>query len=417
MAGILKACLKEARNLQAGLEDTMVSPKDGCVTRVKKNFKALRKRGLIESRSENIERWKALLLLCISEINSKTMHATSRDLLSSVDNSYSLTSSTSVDVRSLVDALPAIFTQFTIIERRLHDLDRKMNATSAEPMASARLTKSIEHVIQHFMVGQQGSLLSSHFGSNFLTHYVVPCPVPRHKSFSCFADTVKQLEQLYSSGTTLTERNLTLAGVACGGKTWVALEFCEKTQKDAKFGGIFWIKASSAAAIRKSFGVMASHLNIDKKCLPEIRVQVMMGVLSAWPCRWLMVFDNYNGNDAAKDLGDFMPQSEQGVYLLTRRLESLTSVEKKSAILLPPLQLPDALELLLNRSAVERNDDNYEPGLKLVRALGKVPRIIVQVASYIKKHKISFEEYHRMLRNSDSRTVIGLLKRLDSWKI
>jgi hypothetical protein len=73
-----------------------------------------------------------------------------------------------------------------------------------------------------------------------------------------------------------------------------------------------------------------------------------------------------------------------------------------------------SLELLLNRSGVEKNDENFVQGLKLARALGKIPRIIIQVGSYIKRKKISFAEYHRMLQQSDRRSVAALL---DEWNL
>jgi hypothetical protein len=136
----------------------------------------------------------------------------------------------------------------------------------------------------------------------------------------------------------------------------------------------------------------------------EARIRTTMSILTAWPCPWLMVFDNYSGHAPSKDLECYMPSNEQGSYLLIRKLEDLTLAEKSSAIYLPDLHLQEALELLLNRSGVEKNDENFVQGLKLARTMGKIPRIIMQVGSYIKRKKISFAEYHRMLQQSDRRS-------------
>jgi hypothetical protein len=125
-----------------------------------------------------------------------------------------------------------------------------------------------------------------------------------------------------------------------------------------------------------------------------------------------MVFDNYNGKDANQDLGRYMPNSEQGAYLVTRKPEDLTPEEKNTAVHLPSLQLQDALDLLLNRSAAEKSDENYEQGLKLVRALEKIPLVVMQAGSYIKKHKISFAEYIGMFQKFDSGSVAALLSEL-----
>jgi hypothetical protein len=91
----------------------------------------------------------------------------------------------------------------------------------------------------------------------------------------------------------------------------------------------------------------------------EVGIGTTMSILTAWPCPWLMVFDNYGGHDPSKDLGCYIPNSEQGSYLLIRKLEDLTLAEKSSAIYLPNLHLQEALELLLNRSSVEKNDENF----------------------------------------------------------
>jgi hypothetical protein len=70
MAGVLETCLSEARSLHSFLRNVIISSKNSRLMRIKKTLMALRKRGLIEARSESLERWKGLLLLCISEINS-----------------------------------------------------------------------------------------------------------------------------------------------------------------------------------------------------------------------------------------------------------------------------------------------------------------------------------------------------------
>jgi hypothetical protein len=245
-----------------------------------------------------------------------------------------------------------------------------------------------------------------------LTHYLVP--IPRNKTFAGFDDTIEKLKQQYSSGSRSAERVLTLTSVACGGKTQAAVEFCHRAQNTQQFGAIFWVKASSVNAVEKSFKAIANKLNVAQSDPMEARIKTTMSTLTAWPCPWLMVFDNYNGHDPSKDLGCYMPNSEQGSYLLIRKLEDLTPAEKGSAIYLPDLGLQEALELLLNRSAVEKNDENLVQGLKLARALGKIPRIIMQVGSYIKRQKISFAEYHRMLQQSDYRSVAALL---DEWNL
>jgi hypothetical protein len=243
-----------------------------------------------------------------------------------------------------------------------------------------------------------------------LTHYLVP--ILRNKTFAGFDDSIDKLKQQYSSGSRSAERVLTLTSVACGGKTQAAIEFCHRAQNSQQFGAIFWVKASSAKAVEKSFKAISSKLNVAQDDPIEAKIQTTMSILKAWPCPWLMVFDNYNGNDPFKELGCYMPDSEQGSYLLTRKVEHLTPAEKSSAIYLPELQLQEALELLYNRSAVKRNDLSFVQGINLVQALGKIPRVIMQVGLYIRKRKLSFDEYYRMFQQSDRKAVATLF---DEW--
>jgi hypothetical protein len=73
---------------------------------------------------------------------------------------------------------------------------------------------------------------------------------------------MEKLKQRYSSGSRSAERVLTLTGVACGGKTQAAIEFCHRAQNTQQFGAIFWVKASSANAVEKSFKAIANKLNV-----------------------------------------------------------------------------------------------------------------------------------------------------------
>jgi hypothetical protein len=70
IAGVLEACLNEARGLHKFLQGVTISSKDSRMARFKKTLMALRIRQAVEAQSENIEKWKGLLALCISETNS-----------------------------------------------------------------------------------------------------------------------------------------------------------------------------------------------------------------------------------------------------------------------------------------------------------------------------------------------------------
>jgi hypothetical protein len=80
------------------------------------------------------------------------LRTVARDIQASVEKSWAFTDNSTSNVKTLVDTLPAIFTQLTAIESKLRDLTIQMDATSEEAVSSARLTRNLECIMQHFTV-------------------------------------------------------------------------------------------------------------------------------------------------------------------------------------------------------------------------------------------------------------------------
>lgn len=191
----------------------------------------------------------------------------------------------------------------------------------------------------------------------------------------------------------------------------MAIEFCHQARISGQFGAIFLIKASSTTSIQKCFRVIADRFNIPKSDTAEARLQTVKAVLSAWPCPWLLVFDNYNDEDLAC-LEPYMPEGPQAFFLITRKVDSMKARGSETTVYLPGLRLQDAVDLLLTRSAVPPSDQNYEQGVRLAVALEKVPRAVMEAATYIKKHKLTIAAYLSMLQGGDSRTPARFLLKI-----
>jgi hypothetical protein len=219
-------------------------------------------------------------------------------------------------------------------------------------------------------------------------------PVPRNKTFSRFNDTIKDLKRQYKYGTKSSERTIALTGVVCGGKTQVALDFCYQAQAEQLFGAIFWVKASSRSAIENSFRKIADRLNVDVHQSLAVRISITMSVLKAWPCRWLMVFSDCIGSDGKAELRNYMPESEQGAYLITKPFEKGKEWKR---VRLPDLGFLDMVELLMMKSGADRSDENYEEAVKLVGRLNKIPLVVMEVGRYIRRSKVSFSRFTSML--------------------
>lgn len=70
MAKTLDRCLEETRKLSSFLEDLAVGQRDGRVKRWKKGLKAIKDRSVVKDKVERMERWRALLALCVAETDA-----------------------------------------------------------------------------------------------------------------------------------------------------------------------------------------------------------------------------------------------------------------------------------------------------------------------------------------------------------
>lgn len=152
--------------------------------------------------------------------------------------------------------------------------------------------------------------------------------------------------------------------------------------------------------MQKSFNTIANRLNIPTSDPVDHRIDAVIRILQSWPYPFLLVFDNYNGQDINSDLKSYIPSSTPQSYtLITRKLNDLSPDEKREAITIPDLEITEAIELLLLKSGVQRTDQNFEEGIRLVRALDKIPRAIMQAASFVRKNKeVGFAEYLKMVK-------------------
>lgn len=172
------------------------------------------------------------------------------------------------------------------------------------------------------------------------------------------------------------------------------------------------MQASSVSARKKGFKYIADMLNVPQSEELDTRIKMVMVILQAWPCPWLLVFDNCrdrsDNEDIMTELVDYMPKSEQGSILITRSMRSMQSIGGdvvQGVVMMPELTLREAVAFLLSRSMVEETDDNYKAGVKLALALEKRPRALKQAGEYIGKHKLNISEYLKMFCEGDQRTV------------
>jgi hypothetical protein len=359
------------------------------------------------------------------------IHTGFRNVTDGVQKSQSMVEGTSHSIAKIVDTIPAIFEQLYVIDGQLQYLASHMNNnTNKGHDLSSDLNQNLKFVFQNAkvrilellscsqsdMISKQGSVASSHFLLCIKTHYHVPRL--SNKTFASFENTIQALRQQILPSAQTSPRVVTLAGVACGGKKQLALEFCHQAQNSRSFGAIFWVKASSQQALQRSYKNIANLLKIPSQGSTDARINAVKNTLATWPYPWLLAFGNYNGKDVLTELGPYIPTGGQGAILITRPLESLPWAERDKVVILPSITLQEGIELLLNICRVEKSDENFEMGLRLVKAMDKNPRFIVEVGNYIKRRRVGLESYYRMFMDGDKRTVAAAVERYQklSWK-
>ena len=177
-------------------------------------------------------------------------------------------------------------------------------------------------------------------------------------------------QQMISSSTDNMHRKVCLLhGIGGVGKSQLAAEFARKHQK--YFSAIFWIAGSTKEKLRRSIAALAQRL--PQHQIPEMArslskdnvkdFDAIVEIVLKWfsqPSnnKWLLIFDNVDREYSAQyedpeafDLEEYLPEADQGSFLITSRLAGLWRLAGSSIRLEPFDELQG--ELFLN-SIVEK---------------------------------------------------------------
>lgn len=127
-----------------------------------------------------------------------------------------------------------------------------------------------------------------------------------------------------------------------------------------------------------------------------------------------MIFDN--AFDVKTLLAKFIPRCPWGHILITSRNQITTKTVVKNVLVLEPLSVSEAIEVLVARSAAECSSSQDQKDAKaMVELLGCLPLALDQAGGYIgQKHK-TFAAYLRLLVDRRDE-VLGSKPRLTEYK-
>lgn len=145
------------------------------------------------------------------------------------------------------------------------------------------------------------------------------------------------------------QQRLFLGGMGGIGKTQLAIAYAESYRRF--YSSVFWLNASSEAAVKDSLRSIAS-LIFSVQDPKSLEGNAIIGHVHRWlssseNTRWLLIFDNYDDPGQYEIDGYFPPASHGAVVVTTRRPDLVAG----SILTVRPLQnIEDGLAILQTRS-------------------------------------------------------------------
>ena len=211
-------------------------------------------------------------------------------------------------------------------------------------------------------------------------------PYRRNVHFTGRAELLKNLDMKLSD-TTEKEWNhrVALYGLGGIGKTQLALEYVH-SRKD-NYERIYWISAVNKGTLLAGYQDIAKRTN----CVPavsELKASEVAEKVLEWlkfQKSWLLIIDNL---DQIEAIDGYLPHTSPTQHTLITTRNPYCDDIPAEGLKVEPLDIDDAIDLLLDRSKLEDAGKTPEARVeaeKIVNELGSLPLAIEQAAAYIRE--------------------------------
>jgi hypothetical protein len=160
---------------------------------------------------------------------------------------------------------------------------------------------------------------------------------------------MEKILQVDSEFSGSTRKILVLGGMGGIGKTQLAISFAKRHR--SSYSSIFWLNATSEAALRTSFRSVANRLlpleAIKKLDEEQIYIHVANWFSEQENTRWLLIFDNHDGPDQY-DITKYYPSVAHGSTITTTRMPH--DLRGEHIKLKSMIEEEDGLRILATRS-------------------------------------------------------------------
>ncbi|KAF2464103.1 TPR-like protein [Lindgomyces ingoldianus] len=215
---------------------------------------------------------------------------------------------------------------------------------------------------------------------------------------------------------------LALVGLGGVGKSQIAIEYSYRVRDKSQDTWVFWVHADTQARFEEGYRRIAETVKVEGWDNPKADV---LRLVRSWMCdgsnrQWVLVVDNADdlgvffhnrsqtrGADSldrsVELLSDFLPQSPNGLILITSRSQDVAyrlTGSYASIMKVQPMDWDEALTLLQKK--LSPNTDQHN-AIKLLQALDYMPLAITQAAAYIEQRapRMTISRYLDVVCRSD----------------
>ncbi|KAH7239941.1 uncharacterized protein BKA55DRAFT_542540 [Fusarium redolens] len=213
-------------------------------------------------------------------------------------------------------------------------------------------------------------------------------------------------------------QRMALVGLGGVGKTQIALRFAYQIKEERPDYSIFWVPVLSDETAEGAYMDIAKKLGLQKSSEDDnVKDLVYQHLSSDKAGKWLLIVDNADdkelilGSAEKPGLEGYLPQSEDGIILLTTRSGQVAEEFAQADVIYIEQMDQREAKTLLEKSLVQRQmlRDKVAIG-ELLAYLTFLPLAITQAAAYLNQTRAPIRTYLSLLKNAEDHGT-GVLER------
>lgn len=241
-----------------------------------------------------------------------------------------------------------------------------------------------------------------------------PCiyiPFTRNKHFTGRTSILNALEDKFFGQDP--SQKMVLVGLGGIGKTQIALRFAYQIKEKRPDFPIFWVPVLSDETVERAYEDIAERLGLQKRSEDDdVKNLVCQPLSSDKAGKWLLIVDNADeeelilGSAEKPGLEEYLPQSEDGIILLTTRSGQVAEAFAHSDVIYIEQMDQEEATMLLGKSLVRKKLlQDVVAVIELLTHLTFLPLAITQAAAYLNQTRAPLRTYIGLLRNAENNDV------------